>query len=197
MTMRRSVGFLWLFLCAAAAGGCNIRTCEHGADCRENADGDGQELRMCKLYCGRLSACGAPQAADFDGCLAACADRFEALPAETWELCACSESSRCADLSEGRCTRPDPERGPEQPSCPNASCSTGGRASGGNSGGAPSTGGSAQSTVSGGSTSTGNGGSDASAEMGGTSAAGAPAMACAASCDCPSGQRCLDGYCAD
>lgn len=191
---------------ATALSGCVIENCEEGANCTDDAGsangpgkGHADETEQCMGYCDRLSVCGAPQAADFDACVKACEVRFEKLPEQTADLCACIVRSRCEDAVEGRCSG----GGAGGSSSSGGSSASGGTAgkggtssSGGASGsgggtstgGAPSTGGTSSS---GGSSSTGgshavggssNGGSSGSSAGSGAggSAAGAPCTAGAA-----------------
>jgi hypothetical protein len=191
---------------ALSVSGCNITTCEEGADCDgKDHDGDSDdnddEHEQCVSYCGRLSVCGAPQARDFEACVEACEERFEVLPERTAELCACAEQSRCEDVIDGRCTEPGTGgQGGSGGSSYGGSTSQGGAPGNGgsSSGGSPSNGG---SNSSGGSYT--NGGSNSSggssSGTGGSDAGGAggedPGIACTCSCQCPSGQSCVSGYC--
>jgi hypothetical protein len=189
---------------AMSVSGCTITTCEEGADCDGNdhggRDDDDDEHEQCVSYCGRLSVCGAPQARDFDDCVEACEDRLEALPERTAELCACAERSRCEDVIDGRCTEPGSGgQGGSGGSSYGGSTSQGGAPGKGgtSSGGAPSNGGSSSGGWTTGGTSSGTGGSS----EGGSDAGGAggedPGFACTCSCQCPSGQSCVSGYCAE
>jgi len=225
----------WL---ALATGGCTIENCEQGAVCDKGDEigespergGEGNasghdENDQCLSYCDRLSVCGAPQAADFDACVNACKVRFERLPEQTAELCACIPQSRCEDVNEGRCSDASGAGGTASgaggSSSTGGSPSTGGTSSGGShasggsattgthsgTGGSASTGGtSASGGVPGsggtaavaGSACGGTAGADgeAAGEAGGIGAAGEPsAVACTCDCDCPEPQTCDYGYC--
>ena len=117
-----------LFLFSEAA--CNNTNCEQGAYCVEGeAESPRRAGRECLLYCGKLTACDADEAADFDGCVADCEARFESDPETTAVLCACSEWSSCHDVKERRCSEP-PNHG-----------SGGGSGTGGASGGSAGSGG--------------------------------------------------------
>lgn len=150
----------------APMSGCNIENCEQGADCTDDVEKweppDSRGTQQCLAYCNRLNVCGAPQAEDFDGCVAACEVRFEKLPRETAELCACITESRCEDAIDGRCTPPGDGAGGSH---------GGGAGQGGSStsGGSSSTGGSTSST---GGSSNGSGGSSGSTQTGGSSGTG-------------------------
>lgn len=137
--IRKIVAFLIATVPAGAAvSGCNI--CEDGAQCSDGGSGDaGQstsqsQKQQCLNYCDRLSVCGASQAKDFDACVNSCETRFQELPAETAQLCACIPASLCEDAVEGRCTP--------------GTTSTGGTSS---SGGSPGSGGTHATAGSGGS----------------------------------------------
>ena len=211
-----------------SVAGCNIENCERGAYCGERADKDyedenADEHEQCLHYCERLSVCGAPQARDFDECVEACEDRFDELPEETAELCACTPRSRCEDVIDGRCSDGgsggqsgsggtssggSPSQGGAYAtggsSNNGGSPETGGSSNNGGSttGGAPSTGGAPHtggSHSTGGSTTGGSGGSDTGGSGGGdTGGAGGedPGTPCTCSCQCPSGESCVSGYCA-
>lgn len=226
----------WL---ALAAGGCTIETCEQGAVCDKGDEiGDAperggesnvgvhDETDQCLSYCDRLSVCGAPQAADFDACVNACKVRFERLPEQTAELCACIPHSRCEDVNEGRCSDDSGAGGTSGSTGSGGSSSAGSQSTGGTSnGGSHASGGSATTGThasTGGSQSTGGspgsggasgGGTPAAAgsacggtageegeaagEAGGIGAGGEPsALACTCDCDCPAPQTCDYGYCA-
>jgi len=161
------MGLALVFSLVAPMSGCNIENCEQGADCTEDGDDlgppDRGESQQCLGYCNRLNVCGAPQAEDFDGCVAACEVRFEKLPKETAALCACIVESRCEDAIEGHCTPPGDGAG-------GSHASGGGAGTGGSSsttGGASSTGGSSSAT---GGSSNGSGGGGGS--TGGASGTG-------------------------
>ena len=166
------LGLAWVLSMAMPMSGCTIETCEEGADC---TDGGGagpweqpkndHETELCLGYCNRLNVCGAPQAADFDGCVAACEKRFEKLPDETEKLCSCMVDSLCEDAVEGRCTPKTPGDGT------GGSHSAGG---GSSTGGTHSTGG-ASSPGSGGTSTATGGSSDGSGGSSGTATGGSPA----------------------
>lgn len=205
---------------AMSVGGCSIENCEKGAHCTDgfgdDDDDDGDsEHEQCLELCERMSVCGAPQAKDFDDCVDACEARFQVLPEQTAELCECIPRSRCEDVIDGRCTEP----GSGGTSGTGGTHSGGSHSTGGSSGdaGSPSggtdTGGSAGtggSSGTGGSPETGGSpGTGGSPETGGTSSGGSatggagtggaggedPGIACTCSCQCPSGETCVDGYC--
>jgi hypothetical protein len=196
---------LWL---ATAVSGCEIENCERGAHCGDGEEHDGvddDEREQCENYCVRVSICGGPGADDLDECIEACEVRFDILPKQTAELCACAEWSSCEDVNNGRCS--DPGTGGSGGSSTGGS-STGGSsnqggstASGGTAqGGAPAQGGAASTggSPAGGSSSTGGsatcqGGSSSGGESGG--AAGEGSGACTCDCDCSSGERCVEGLC--
>jgi hypothetical protein len=116
-----AVAFLALSI-GAAATGCTEENCDpNWQDCHEgppqysytgyvggtssgSSQSFGDENQQCLNYCNRLSVCGAPQAQDFDTCVSDCKVRFERLPQQTAELCACIPQSRCEDAVEGRCS---------------------------------------------------------------------------------------------
>lgn len=176
---------------------CEIHTCEEGATCREDDwDDDDHARAECTTYCGRLSVCGAKQARDFEACVDSCRDRYERLPEETHRLCSCAPVSSCGDVIEGRCTPP----GNDGSGGTCNACNSGGAPNGNPNGGGAAT---DATSASGGSTA-GLGGTGAAPSSGGTGAApssagngtaGEPGMSCVASCDCPSGQSCVSGYC--
>jgi hypothetical protein len=161
---------VWLILggsIATSVAGCNIENCEKGAYCGEGIskgrerDND-DEHEQCLHYCERLSVCGAPQARDFDDCVDACEERFDELPEETADLCACIPRSRCEDVIDGRCTGSGGHGGSGGTSATGGSPGQGGYATGGtsNNGGSPETGGTSN-----------NGGSPETGGSGGTSGA--------------------------
>jgi hypothetical protein len=197
---------------AMSVGGCNIENCEKGAHCMDGFDDDdddddgASEHEQCLALCERMSICGAPQARDFEKCVDACEDRFEVLPQQTAELCACIPRSRCEDVIDGRCTAPGSGgaggTGGSQAnggSGHGGTYTTGGSDAGGSptTGGSPGTGGSAETggSDSGGSSGSSTGGSS----TGGTSSGGGggedPGTPCTCNCQCPSGESCVDGYC--
>ncbi|MGC4094019.1 MAG: hypothetical protein QM756_40140 [Polyangiaceae bacterium] len=186
---------LWVSLMLAcggllAAAGCEIHNCEEGSTCGDDVDDSDSRTRECTSYCGRLSVCGAAQALDFGRCIDSCRDRYSRLPEETHKLCACAESSSCADVTEGRCSDPSGSGG----SC-NA-CGSGGTPG---NGGAQTYGGSAAggaSNASGGASSSGTGGSVSSGTGGGSNeTGGASTGSCQAACDCPANYNCVSGHC--
>jgi len=163
-----------LFLFSGAA--CNNTHCEEGAYCMDGKPRPDHAGRECLLLCGKLSACGAAEAADFDGCVADCEQRFESEPQTTAVLCACAEWSSCEDLSNRRCSDlPGPGNGGAAGAGGNGGA--GGSTAGG-SGGAGGTGGTA-----------GSGGSSA-----GTAGTGS-LLPCGRDCDCPLPDVCVDGVC--
>lgn len=209
-----------------AVGGCTIENCEQGAVCEKSdpqpeppeIGGDSNvsapsQTDQCLGYCDRLSVCGAPQANDFDGCVKACKVRFEKLPKQTADLCACIPSSRCEDVVEGRCSDDSGSGGTSSSTGSGGgpgkggSSSTGGSSSGGSSqsnggtattgthstsGGAPASGGSATSGGAGSGAAPAEAGScgamssaagDSSGDAGGIGAGGEGA-AQACTCDC-------------
>jgi hypothetical protein len=215
------IGFLGCSVATTVAG-CNIENCEKGAFCGDGSragdwDDGGDEHEQCVHYCERLSICGAPQARDFDECVESCEDRFDRLPEQTAELCACTPRSRCEDVIDGRCTPTGGQGGTGGTSATGGSPSYGGASTTGgssNNGGSPETGGSPAtggswatggspsnggassaggSPATGGSTAGGSGGSSG----GDTGGAGGedPGTPCTCSCQCPSGQSCVSGYC--
>ncbi len=220
------IGFLGCSVATSVAG-CNIENCEKGAYCGDGSkstgwDKDSDERDQCMHYCERLSICGAPQARDFDECVNTCEDRFERLPEETAELCACTPRSRCEDVIDGRCTPSDGHGGSGGTSATGGSPGQGGATSTGgssNNGGSPETGGSPAtggtwatggSPSSGGAYTTGGSPATGGSSTGGTSSGGSggssgsdaggaggeePGTPCTCSCQCPSGQSCVSGYC--
>lgn len=110
MSIRTTIVSLAGFVLLAAGSGCEISHCEQGAVCTDEDEDDrgdqhGIDPRvLCIAYCDRLDVCGAPQADDFDECVESCEERFDRSPERTLALCECAESSRCADVIEGRCT---------------------------------------------------------------------------------------------
>ncbi len=171
------LGLAWVLSMAMPMSGCTIETCEEGADC---TDGGGagpwdppsnhDETELCLGYCNRLNVCGAPQAADFDACVAACEKRFEKLPDETEKLCTCMVDSLCEDAVQGRCTPKTPGDGTGGSHSAGGGSSTGGTQS---TGGTHSTGGSS-SPGSGGTSSATGGSSNGSGGSSGTATGGSP-----------------------
>jgi hypothetical protein len=209
MSRMMMLGSLLGISVAMFVGGCNIENCERGAHCMDGeGDGDkddGDEHEQCLQFCERMSVCGAPQANDFQACIAACEDRFEVLPQQTARLCECIPRSRCEDVIDGRCT----DTGSGGSSGTGGSHSTGGSSSQGGSnpsggsdgGGSPGTGGSSGnggSAETGGSPGTGGAPETGGMSTGGSATGGAggePGIPCTVNCECPSGQTCVDGYC--
>ena len=200
---------------AMSVGGCNIETCETGAHCMDGQKGDDDdddgesEHDQCLALCERMSVCGAPQARDLDDCIDACEDRFEVLPAQTAELCECIPRSRCEDVIDGRCTDPGSGgSGGTGGSHATGGSGHGGTTGGSDAGGSPTTGGSSGTggsaetggSDSGGSSGSSTGGSSTGGSTtGGTSSGGGggedPGTPCTCSCQCPSGETCVEGYC--
>jgi hypothetical protein len=166
----------------ALGSACNNNVCEEGAVCNEG-QARSDSARECNLYCARLVVCDAPQADDFEACVASCSERFKEDPRQMAELCVCAEWSSCDDIAGERCS----ER-------PHGSGGSGGSGSGGT--GATGSGGTG-ATGSGGTGATGSGGSGAaggSAGTGGTASDGG--TPCVRDCDCPAGENCYSGVCA-
>jgi hypothetical protein len=192
-----------LFVLALFSGtGCNNTNCEQGAYCVD----DEPPLkrpggRECLMLCGQLALCAAPQADDFNACVADCDARFESEPEETAMLCACAEWSSCEDITRNRCS--DRPHGSGGSGSGGASGASGSGASGGTAGavgsagtGAAGTGGTG-AAGSGGTGAAGTGGTGA-AGSGGTGAAGTGGtgpITCGRDCDCPLPDVCVGGYC--
>jgi len=189
MSLKGRIEVMAGILAFFAAAGCEIRNCEHVANCEDPGSekrGGRDEHVQCVAYCGRINVCGGPRADDFDGCVSACEERFRALPEETAALCSCATYSMCSDVNEGRCSAapPDPSGGAGGVSSGSGgdSSSAGGITSAGggySTGGTPSTGG----------TSSGTGAAGTVVDAG----AGTP---CAHDCDCPAYETCISGVCA-
>jgi hypothetical protein len=203
MSIRIMGASLSLFVLALFSGsGCNNTNCEQGAYC---VDGEGSPKlgggRECQMFCGRLAACGAPQADDFEACVADCDARFESTPEEAAVMCACAEWSSCDDIKHGRCS--DPPRGSGGASGSggsggaSGSGATGGASGSSGTGGAGGTGGTAGVAGTGGTGAAGTGaagtGGTGAAGTGGTGGSGP--IACGRDCDCPLPDVCVGGYC--
>jgi hypothetical protein len=208
-----------LFVLALFSGtGCNNTNCEQGAYC---VDGEGTAKRdsgrECQMFCGRLAACGAPHADDFEACVADCDARFESTPEEAAVMCACAEWSSCDDIEHGRCSEPPRGSGGASGSGGSGGASgsgaTGGASGSSGTGGTASVGGTGGTGAAGtnGASGTGAGGvggtgaagvgGTGAAGVGGTGAAGVGGtggsgpIACGRDCDCPLPDVCVGGYC--
>jgi hypothetical protein len=160
-----------LFVLALFSGtGCNNTNCEQGAYCVDGEPAPKRDGgRECLMLCGQLALCGAPQAEDFNACVADCDARFESDPEETAMLCACAEWSSCEDITNNRCS--DRPHG------------SGGSGSGGASG------------ASGSGASGGTAGAVGSAGTGAAGTGGTGPITCGRDCDCPLPDVCVGGYC--
>ena len=187
-----------LFVLALLSGsGCNNTNCEQGAYC-----GDGEPQlkrpggRECLMLCGQLALCDAPQARDFNACVADCEVRFESEPEETAMLCACAEWSSCEDITKNRCSDRPHGTGGSSGSGASGGSSGAGATSGGASGASGSAG-TAGAAGSGGTGAAGSGGTG-TAGSGGSGAAGTGGsgpITCGRDCDCPLPDVCVGGYC--
>lgn len=125
---------------------------------------------LCHDYCGWLVSCGAIDFGDFDACASVCDASFDADPSSTESACICTMAQSCDEVLEEPCD--DTPLTPDQ--------GTGGGGTGGTVGSGGDAGGNSGGAVG----------------TGGTGGAEGP-IPCLASCECPEGFRCVDGYCAD
>jgi hypothetical protein len=188
-----------LFVLALFSGsGCNNTRCEEGAYC---VDGEGTAQRgggrECQMFCGRLAACGAPQADDFEACVADCDARFESTPEETAVMCACAEWSSCDDIKHGRCSEPPHGSGGASGSGGDGGASGSGATTGGASGsnGSGGTGGTAGVAGAGGTGAAGTNGASGTGATATGGAGGSEPITCGRDCDCPLPDVCVGGYC--
>jgi len=182
----RIIGASLFVLALFSGSGCNNTNCEDGAYCVDGERTDKRPGRECVMLCGRLALCDAPQAQDFNACVADCDGRFESDPEQTAMLCACAEWSSCEDITRNRCSEPPPGSG-----------GSSGSANSSGAAGASGSDGSAGASASGGTGAGGSGGTGTTG-TGGTGAAGtggAAPIACGRDCDCPLPDVCVGGYC--
>ncbi len=176
----RIMGASFLVLALFSGSGCNNTNCQDGAYCGDGKRAPEHAGRECLMLCGRLALCDAPEAQDFNACVADCDARFESEPEQTAMLCACAEWSSCEDLSRKRCSQPPGSGG---------SAGVGGASGSGGTGAAGS--GGTGAAGSGGTGAAGSGGSSA----GTVGSGGSGPIACGRDCDCPLPDVCVGGYC--
>jgi uncharacterized membrane protein YgcG len=154
----------------AVFGACDITSyeCREGAVCEAPHDDD-----LCGAFCDRLVACDRIDSSDAPACRDQCRTALEDDSEATAAGCQCVLDASCG--REDQCDgAPLPPPSDDDDDDDGSGSSGGSGASGGGGGG--------------------SGGSDASGGSG-SSAGGAGGTACNASCECPEGSSCQDGYC--
>jgi len=156
--------------------GCYI---EHGDgswdDDWSDGSGDFGPAGICDQMCVHLAGCGAIDEAAVDACIDGCNAEHASTPYLVETGCICVLEAGCAPLGGYDC--------PGAPLPGPGDTGAGGYGAGGYGGGGYSTGGNGGG---------GNGGNGGNGGEGGWSPGGSP---CVASCECPTGQSCVDGYC--
>ncbi|MCA9622471.1 MAG: hypothetical protein KC731_25790 [Myxococcales bacterium] len=136
---------------------------------------------VCYDYCVHLAACGAVRLEDVSTCEAVCNEQLTTSPDTTHDACSCTLAQTCDDVVAHPC---DDTPVPPQ-NC--GGCGGEGGAGGSGAGGHGGAGGSGHAGG-GGTGGNGSGGSGAGGDGGGP-------QPCLASCECPMGEQCIDGYC--
>jgi Cys-rich repeat protein len=159
----------WLLM--ATLGACEI----HEEGYSEGwADGGGYyppgdyygDPAICSDYCSKLVSCGAVELGDFDACMGVCNASFGTDPGSTESACLCTLQQSCDEVEDEPC-----EGTPVPPG--DGSGGAGGDGAGG----------------------LGAGGDGAGGDGAGGDGGGPAGQPCTASCECPQGESCVEGYC--